>query len=104
MSPIGQTNSSDLSLGVIELLFIRMMQLDASTQSMSTTCTFPSFPTALVTDTDAAEHVLVVILHLPQMFVEESGSGLALSLTCNFLAECLRENASVQNCVPSSSE
>ena len=80
------------------------MQQDASTQSMSTTCTFPTFPTALVTDTDAAEHVLVVILHFSQMFVEESGSGLALSLTCNSLAECLRENASVQNCVPSSNE
>ena len=81
-----------------------MMQQDASTQSMSATCTFPTFPTALVTDTEAAEHVLVVILPFPQIFVEESGSGLALSLTCNFLAEYLRENASVQNCVPSSSE
>ena len=78
-----------------------MMQQDASTQSMSTTCTFP---TELATDTEEAEHVLVVILPFPQIFVEESGSGLALSLTCNFLAECLRENASVQNCVPSSSE
>ena len=78
-----------------------MMQQDASTQSMSATCTFP---TALVTDTEAAEHVLVVILPFPQIFVEESGSGLALSLTWNFLAEYLRENASVQNCVPSSSE
>ena len=80
------------------------MQQDASTQSMSATCTFPTFPTALVTDTEAAEHVLVVILPFPQIFVEESGSGLALSLTCNFRAEYLRENASVQNCVPSSSE
>ena len=81
-----------------------MMQQDASTQSMSATCTFPTFPTALVTDTEAAEHVLVAILPFPQIFFEESGSGLALSLTCNFLAEYLRENASVQNCVPSSSE
>ena len=81
-----------------------MMQQDASTLSMSATCTFPTFPTALVTDTDAAEHVLVVILPFPQTFVEEGGSGLALSLTCNYLAEYLRENASVQNCVPSSSE
>ena len=77
------------------------MQQDASTQSMSTTCTFP---TELATDTEEAEHVLVVILPFPQIFVEESGSGLALSLTCNFVAEYLRENASVQNCVPSSSE
>ena len=81
-----------------------MMQQDASTQSMSTTCTFPTFPTELATDTEEAEHVLVVILPFPQIFVEESGSGLALSLTCNFLAEYIRENASVQNCVPSSSE
>ena len=86
------------------MLFIGMMQQDASTQSMSTTCTCPTFPTGLVTDTEEAEQVLVVILPFPQIFVEESGSGLALSLTCNFLAEYLRENASVQNCVPSSSE
>ena len=89
---------------MIELFFIRMMQQDASTQSMSATCTFPTFPTALVTDTDAAEHVLDVMLPFPHIFVRESGSGLALSLTCNLLAEYLREHASVQSCVLSSSE